>query len=66
MKDQFTTLLSDAVQHQVELQGGIEELLRLVKQPDNARSAHALREQMDELNTRVTALANRLGAQWVP
>lgn len=66
MKDQLTTLLSDVIQHQVELQSGFETIIRHAEQSGDAQRAKVLMNQIEQFNARVTALSNALGAHWVP
>lgn len=58
MKEEFTILLPEVIQHQVELQAGFEAVIRQAKQCGNAQSAQALQGQMEHFNARVTAFAS--------
>lgn len=64
MKDQFTTVRSDVIQHQVELQAGFAELIHHAQQCGDPHRARTLQDQLESFNARVTALANALGDRW--
>ncbi|MCH5551122.1 hypothetical protein L6227_17740 [Pseudomonas syringae pv. syringae] len=64
MKDQFTTLLSDVIQHQIELKSGFETIIHHVRQSGDVLRANAPLHQLEQHNVRVTVLANALADRW--
>lgn len=66
VKDGLAIFLSEIVQHQVELQAGLEDVLRLAERHDSTLRHQGTRDQLDGLNIVGPARANvnRLGAHW--
>ncbi|MGV6393662.1 hypothetical protein ACTUVN_002360 [Pseudomonas caspiana] len=66
MKDEFTSALSDFVQHKVEIESGIAALRDEADQSDEAtQAADETRDRLAGLNAQATAIANELARRVV-
>lgn len=63
MKDEFTAAFSKVIANQVELAGIIESLVEAAMSKGNVSEGEEVIAELDQLNSRVTALTHYLSEQ---
>jgi hypothetical protein len=63
MKDAFTAAYSELIRHQVELSSTLDTVLTAAEHHGRTVEAGALREELEQFNLRVAALAHHLSAR---